>query len=197
MRQCSYTFDNDYAVSDTFGVIQNGCSTNEPTTVLSEIRNTVEHDKFGQVMFMHADPTKTKISITCTVDACLPPAFGVLSCAVESACAGRYDEIYEVFGGENDVSRRRRREIFEDEESVTFDLFHPCHLINSRSEETVCSTDLSNPCWTKDLCDARNPEEDAEQEMEEIVENMIENIFSESSATAIASTAAALFLVLL
>lgn len=178
MRHCSYTFDNEDSLSDTFEVIQNGCSANEPTTVLSEFRNTIEHDKFGQVMFMHADPKNTKVSISCTVDACLPPSFGVFSCDVESACAGRYEDIYEYFGAENEVlSRRRRRDTAVSEELIQFDIYHPCHLINKGEKETVCSEDRSKSCWTKELCETRT----------------LSEIISKSSATTLASTAIALF----
>jgi hypothetical protein len=76
LRQCSYTFKNQNEKYESFEIIQNGCSINEPTTVLKESRITIGYDQFGQVMFMHSELEQTKISIECTVDACLPPSFG-------------------------------------------------------------------------------------------------------------------------
>ena len=75
LRQCYYSF-NDGETSDEFDVIQNGCSSNNPITVLNETRTVMEYDVFGQVMFMHKNPDATKVSISCIVDACLPPALG-------------------------------------------------------------------------------------------------------------------------
>jgi hypothetical protein len=50
---------------------------NEPFTVLEEIRETIAFDKIGQIAFMDLnDLSDLTMSIQCTVDACLPPAFG-------------------------------------------------------------------------------------------------------------------------
>ena len=58
-------------------MIENGCSMNAPFTVLDEVRETIAFDKIGQIAFMDLDKlSELTMSIECTVDACLPPAFG-------------------------------------------------------------------------------------------------------------------------
>ena len=75
LRECFYSFENETSEVEKFGVIENGCSANEPITILNETRETIGHDVFGQIMFMNKD-FDTKVKMSCIVDACLPPAFG-------------------------------------------------------------------------------------------------------------------------
>ena len=95
---------------------------------MSETRDTFEYDSFGQILFMNEDFKKSKFRLSCIVDACIPPdmgktkiylltwisryelILGVWSCDVESACAGRYDDVYKMFMNEpNDVTPLRKR----------------------------------------------------------------------------------------
>lgn len=76
LRQCYYSFDNGTDDFERFDVIQNGCSANQPITVLNQTRQSMSYDVFGQVMFMHQDFDTTKVRISCIVDACLPPTLG-------------------------------------------------------------------------------------------------------------------------
>ena len=75
LRQCYYEFDSGDDV-EKFDVIQNGCSANEPITILNQTRTEMGFDVFGQIMFMHENLDKTKVRVSCVVDACLPPAMG-------------------------------------------------------------------------------------------------------------------------
>ena len=76
LRSCSLTFGEGDSI-ESVDVIENGCSMNEPFTVLEEIRDTIAFDKIGQIAFMDLnDLSDLTMSIQCTVDACLPPAFG-------------------------------------------------------------------------------------------------------------------------
>lgn len=84
---------------------------------------------------------------------------GVYSCDVESACSGRYDEIYEIFGISNEVGFRKRRslnsESFKERSNaiVSFDTMHPCYLISNGDEAEICPSDRNARCWTKEVCE--------------------------------------------
>ena len=76
LRQCYYSFDNGTETIEKFDIIENGCSANEPVTILNQTRKTIGYDVFGQIMFMNQD-YDTKVRVSCIVDACLPPSFGM------------------------------------------------------------------------------------------------------------------------
>ena len=158
-------------------MIENGCSVNEPYTILEDIRDTIAFDKIGQIAFMDLNNlSDLTMSIQCTVDACLPPAFGnkkyektdlhyftgVYSCEVGSACQGRYNPIYSTYGIENEPFRRRRSaDDTVSEGTVTVTVEHPCKEIFENKKEVVCieETHYTDPsehhsCWTIASCEA-------------------------------------------
>ena len=84
----------------------------------------------------------------------------MFSCEVESACAGRYDQIYEQFKPQqNDVMKRKRRgqrsTVINEEAIVEFEIYHPCYLINTGQAQSVCPKGNHNLCWTRELCQAQ------------------------------------------
>ena len=103
------------------------------------------------------------------------------SCEVDASCASRYNDIYGHFGltSINSTSRNRREAAKYDEALVKFDIYHPCYLINNGDETKVCPSDLSQPCWTGELCSKFN--------LDEI-------IFVESSSEIISATITAVIL---
>ena len=79
LRKCTFNFENGANIE----IIENGCSKNSQTTVLTRLREEISNDKFGHVFFMNSQQ-ETKVSIRCKVDACLPEIAGLNPCAVNS-----------------------------------------------------------------------------------------------------------------
>ena len=61
-----------------YDMIYNGCSADEPYTVLSDKRDTFEWDSFGKILFVNDDFKTKKLRLSCIVDACMPPDMGQL-----------------------------------------------------------------------------------------------------------------------
>ena len=113
---------------------------------------------------------------------------GVFSCDVESACSGRYDEIYAHFTNDVTVRRKRRGQrstVVNEEAIVEFEIFHPCYLIKNGLSESVCPESDPENCWTADLCET-------DYETDESF-----YVLEESSASAISATISAVLLILL
>ena len=79
LRQCSFNFEPLYESNEvelSYDMIYNGCSADEPYTLLSETRDTFEWDSFGKILFINDDFKSKKLRLSCIVDACMPPDMG-------------------------------------------------------------------------------------------------------------------------